>query len=41
AVLPFENSSAGIVADVYDLLVEYDTFILDTFDIKIRHCLRM
>ncbi len=39
AVLPFENSSAGIVADVYDLLVEYDTYIMDTFDIKIRHCL--
>ena len=39
AVLPFENSSAGIVTDVYDLLVEYDTYILDTFDIKIEHCL--
>lgn len=39
AVLPFENSSAGIVADVYDLLVEYDTYIMDTFDIKIKHCL--
>lgn len=39
AVLPFENSAAGIVTDVYDLLVEYDTYVLDTFDIKIKHCL--
>ncbi len=39
AILPYENSSAGIVADVYDLLVEYDTYILDTFEIKIDHCL--
>ena len=23
AVLPIENSTAGIVADIYDLLVEY------------------
>lgn len=39
AVLPFENSSAGIVTDVYDLLVEFDHYIVDTFDIKIEHCL--
>lgn len=39
AVLPFENSSAGIVADVYDLLVEFKNCIVDTFDIKIEHCL--
>lgn len=39
AVLPFENSSAGIVTDVYDLLVEFQNYIVDTFDVKIEHCL--
>lgn len=39
AVLPMENSSAGIVTDVYDLLVEFSNYIVDTFDIKIEHCL--
>ncbi len=39
AVLPFENSSAGIVTDVYDLLVEFKNCIVDTFDVKIEHCL--
>lgn len=39
AVLPFENSSAGIVTDVYDLLVEFHNYIVDTFDVKIEHCL--
>lgn len=39
AVLPFENSSAGIVTDVYDLLVEFENYIVDSFDIKIDHCL--
>lgn len=39
AVLPFENSSAGIVTDVYDLLVEFENCIVDTFDVKIEHCL--
>lgn len=39
AVLPVENSSAGIVTDVYDLLVEFSNYIVDTFDVKIEHCL--
>ncbi len=39
AVLPFENSAAGIVTDVYDLLVEFHNYIVDTFDVKIEHCL--
>lgn len=39
AVLPFENSSAGIVTDVYDLSVEFHNYIVDTFDVKIEHCL--
>ena len=29
AVLPIENSSAGIVSENYDLLVEYDNYIVD------------
>ena len=28
AVLPIENSTAGIVADIYDLLTEYNLFIV-------------
>lgn len=39
AVLPVANSSAGIVTDVYDLLVEFSNYVVDTFDIKIEHCL--
>lgn len=39
AVLPMANSSAGIVTDVYDLLVEFSNYVVDTFDIKIEHCL--
>ncbi|MCD8119095.1 MAG: bifunctional chorismate mutase/prephenate dehydratase [Lachnospiraceae bacterium] len=39
AVLPIENTSAGIVNDVYDLLVEYDNYIIDTYDLPIRHSL--
>lgn len=39
AVLPMENSSVGIVTDVYDLLVEFSNYIVDTFDVKIEHCL--
>ena len=27
AVLPIENSTAGIVADIYDLLMEYQLYI--------------
>ncbi len=38
AVLPLENSSAGIVTDVYDLLVEFNNYIVDSFDVKIEHC---
>lgn len=39
AVLPMENSSAGIIGDVYDLLVEFENYIVDTIDKKIEHCL--
>lgn len=39
AVLPMENSSAGIVGDVYDLLMEYDNYIVDICDLPVRHSL--
>ncbi len=39
AVLPIENSSAGIVSENYDLLVEYDNYIVAEQIIKIDHVL--
>lgn len=39
AVLPIENSSAGIVSENYDLLVEYDNCVVGEQIIKIDHCL--
>ena len=39
AVLPIENSTAGIVNDTYDLLCEYDNFIVDKIYYKIDHAL--
>lgn len=39
AVLPIENSSAGIVSENYDLLVEYDNYIVAEQIIKINHSL--
>ena len=39
AVLPIENSSAGIVSENYDLLVEYDNYIVGDQIIKIDHSL--
>lgn len=39
AVLPIENSSAGIVAENFDLLVEYDNCIVAEQTIKIEHAL--
>lgn len=39
AVLPIENSSAGIVSENYDLLVEYDNYIVGEQTIKVEHSL--
>lgn len=39
AVFPIENSSAGIVSENYDLLVEYDNCIVGEQILKINHAL--
>ena len=39
AVLPIENSTAGIVSDIYDLLFEFENYIVGEQIIPIRHCL--
>lgn len=38
-VIPIENSSAGSVIDVYDLMLEYRFYICAAVDIPINHCL--
>ena len=39
AVLPIENSTAGIVSQNYDLLSEFENYIVGETVIPIRHCL--
>ncbi|MCR5102076.1 MAG: prephenate dehydratase [Butyrivibrio sp.] len=39
AILPIENSTAGIVSEIYDLLTEYENYIVGEQIIKIEHCL--
>lgn len=39
AVLPIENSTAGIVSQVYDLLVEYNNYIVAETFVKVEHAL--
>lgn len=39
AVLPIENSTAGVVSQIYDLLVEFENYIVGEQIIKIEHCL--
>lgn len=39
AVLPIENSTAGSVSEVYDLLVKFENYIVGEQIIKIEHCL--
>ncbi len=38
-VLPMENSSAGAVTEVYDLLVKHRFYIVDSMELPISHCL--
>lgn len=39
AVLPIENSTAGIVADIYDLLMDYELCIVGEQILKVEHVL--
>lgn len=39
AVLPMENSSAGIVSENYDLMMEYDNYIVGEQIIRVDHAL--
>ncbi len=39
AVLPIENSTAGIVNEIYDLLTEFENYIVGEQIINIEHCL--
>lgn len=38
-VLPIENTSTGGIADIYDLLVEFDNYIIGEHVVKIEHAL--
>lgn len=38
-VLPLANSSAGMVNDVYDLLIEYRNYIVGEVELKVEHAL--
>ncbi|MDU7338169.1 MAG: prephenate dehydratase domain-containing protein [Clostridium sp.] len=38
-ILPVENSSAGSVTDVYDLILKYRFYIAAAASVKIEHCL--
>ncbi len=39
AVLPIENSTAGIVSDIYDLLAEFENYIVGEQVISVNHVL--
>lgn len=39
AVIPIDNSSAGMVNDTYDLLQEFNNYIVGETYVKINHCL--
>ena len=40
AILPIENSTAGIVTEIYDLLVEFENYIVGEQVIKIELCIK-
>ncbi len=39
AVIPIDNSSAGMVSDTYDLLQEYNNYIVAETFVRVNHCL--
>lgn len=38
-ILPVENSSAGSVGEVYDLILKYRFYIVSALSLPVRHCL--
>lgn len=39
AVLPIENSSTGAIRQIYDLLSQYEYFIVGEITVRVEHCL--
>lgn len=39
AVLPIENSTSGAIRQVYDLLTQYEFYIVGETTVKVEHCL--
>lgn len=39
AVIPIENTSSGVIADVYDLLAKCDNYIVDEMDLPVEQAL--
>lgn len=39
AVLPMENSTSGAIRQVYDLMSEYECYIVGETTVKVEHCL--
>lgn len=39
AVLPIENSTAGVVSQIYDMLAEFENYIVGEKIIRVEHCL--
>ncbi|MBR3771893.1 MAG: bifunctional chorismate mutase/prephenate dehydratase, partial [Clostridium sp.] len=38
-VLPIENSSTGGITDIFDLLIDYDNYIVGEHELKVDQCL--
>ena len=39
AVLPIENSSTGAIRQIYDLLTQYECYVVGETTVKVEHCL--
>ena len=39
AVLPIENSSTGAIRQIYDLLTQYECYVVGETAVKVEHCL--
>ena len=39
-VVPIENSSTGAIRQIYDLLTQYECFMVGETTVKVEHCLR-